>query len=199
MGTFRRFAIRTRKPSQNTLQLALIVFLILFNFLFILWFTAFPALKVLWTKQSPALPQPSLWDAQQPEPGCGGEGKTRLFSTDWILKLIAKASVMLRKYRKRNLQRMEGGMSPVTPKEAELFDEIGEVMTMFNDRDRRQNLDMMSMLPRIMSLYGKLKHSAMFADTDKDNSNKEVPNGNAALQPSPNFAANPLVSLNMLK
>lgn len=80
-----------------------------------------------------SLTQPSLWDAQQPESGWGGEGKSRLFSTDWILKLIAKASVMLRKYRKRNLQRMEGGMSPVTPEEAELFDEIGEVMTMFND------------------------------------------------------------------
>ena len=198
MGSLRRIATRTRRPSYTFLQLLFIVVIILFNFLFILWFTAAPALRVLWSGGSQVVVQPSLWDTKQTEPECA-EGKTRLLSTDWILKLIAKASTMLRKYRRRNLLRMENGVSAISSEEAEIFDEIGEVMSMLNV-PRQQNLDLLSMLPRVLSLYGKLKRSGMFADdgfVDKKvlNDTVSAPSNQNILR-SP--LSNPLASLEML-
>ena len=104
----------------------------------------------------------SLWDTvQDREPDCG-EGKDKLLTTDWILKLIQVASKMLRNYRRKDLQRMEKGRKMG---DDDVFSLMEPLVTFISDPKNRSP-DIVKMVPQLMTLWFKIQRSGMFSDGD---------------------------------
>ncbi|XP_055336583.1 uncharacterized protein LOC129587032 [Paramacrobiotus metropolitanus] len=102
---------------------------------------------------------PPLFDsnATDPEPECG-ESKGKLLKTGWALKLLNVAMKELRRYRKRELENMEAGREPNGY--ADIFTDLQPILAAFTADGEKPNL--MALLPKILSVYFKIKNSGMF-------------------------------------
>ena len=94
------------------------------------------------------------------------EGKAKLLKTNWMLKIIASASTFVRNYRKRNLELLEAGKDPEA--ENDIFSNLSPIVSALNNPNG-EKLDVMSLLPKLISSYLQIKRSGALDGGNMDN------------------------------